>query len=193
MDFKALKTIQAFFSKMNVANDVVSVASQQFKLIEIKPSEVLLRQGEQQLYGYFILSGILRASHYSNTGNEHCKEYYFTGEMSFLYSAWLTKSPAAYQIDALNQATVIRVPLNLLNQQEWLPAKIELLQQQLLYKEDKEIFLLLKTPEERYLHLLEYAPKWISDLNNMQLATYIGISPMSLSRIKNRINNRCIR
>ncbi|PKG80866.1 cyclic nucleotide-binding protein [Colwellia sp. 75C3] len=190
MNPKELKTIHEYFIKLNIKNDIISEASPQFKFIKINATDVLLRQGELQQYGYFILSGILRAAHYSNTGSEHCKEYYFKGEMSFLYSAWLTKSPATYQIDALNHSEVIRVPLNLLNLPEWLPAKLELLQQQLLYKEDKEIFLLLKTPEERYLHLLEYAPKWISSLNNIQLATYIGISPISLSRIKNRINNR---
>lgn len=190
MDSKALKTIQAFFIKMNIENDIISEASQQFKLMKIKPAGVLLRQGDQQQYGYFILSGILRASHYSNIGSEYSKEYYFKGEISFLYSAWLTNSSATYQIDALDYSEVIRVPLNLLNLQEWLPAKLELLQQQLLYKEEKEIFLLLKNPEQRYLHLIKFFPKWIANLNNIQLATYIGISPISLSRIKKRINNR---
>ena len=52
----------------------------------------------------------------------------------------------------------------------------------------KETFLLLKNPEQRYLHLIEYSPQWITNLTNIQLANYIGISPISLSRIKARIN-----
>lgn len=187
---KAIKLTQEFFIELNIENDVIVEAARQFKIIVMQPDEVLLHQGEQQQYGYLILSGILKASHYSNTGIEYCKEYYFKDEMCFLYSAWLTQSPATYQISALNTSELVRVPLSLLNLEKWLPAKVALLQQQVLYKEDKEIFLLLKTPEERYLHLLEHAPKWVFSLNNIQLAAYIGISPISLSRIKNRINNR---
>ena len=188
MDSESFITIQAFFRKLNIESDIINSVKQQFKYIKLKPQQVLLRQEEQQKYGYYILSGLLRACHYSDNGRERCKEYYFVGELCFLYSTWITNTPAKYQIDTLNNAEVIRVPLHLLNLKEWQPAKLALLQQQLLYKEDKEIFLLLKNPEERYLHLLEYSPQWISNLNNMQLATYIGISPISLSRIKNRLN-----
>ena len=123
-------------------------------------------------------------------GGERSKEYYFQGELSFLYSSWLTNTPANYQIDALSNAKVIRVPLNLLNMKDWQSAKIELLQQQLLYKEAKEAFLLLNTPEERYLHLIQNFPHWVSSLNDIQLSAYIGISPISFSRIKRRIAKR---
>ena len=140
MDSKSFKAVHEFFRKLNIESDIINAVKLQFKFINLKPQSVLLRQGEQQKYGYFILSGILRSCHYSDIGREHCKEYYFIGELCFLYSTWLTNTPAKYQIDALNNAEVIRVPLHLLNLQEWQPAKLELLQQQLLYKEDKEIF-----------------------------------------------------
>lgn len=185
-----LKSIQIFFKSLSIEDDIITEASKEFQLIKIKPNTVLLNQGSQQKYGHFILSGILRSSYHSDIGGEYSKEYYFKNEMAFLYSSWLNKSPATYQISALNHSELIRVPLHLLDLKEWLPAKIALLQQQLLYKEDKEMFLLLKTPEERYLHLLEHSPEWTSSLNNIQLATYIGINPISLSRIKNRIKKR---
>ena len=107
--------------------------------------------------------------------------------MTFLYSAWLTNTPANYQIDTLNKSEVIRIPLAILNSSNWQSAKLNLLQQQLLYKEEKEVFLLLKNPEERYIHMVKHAPKWLNSLNDIQLSAYIGISPISLSRIKNRI------
>lgn len=176
-----------FFNKLGVETETIKQVSSELKLMVIEPSQVLLHQGEPQKYGYFILSGVLRACYFSDTGSERCKEYYFQRELCFLYSAWLTNSPANYQIDTLKPSKVIRMPLNVLTSKSWQSAKLNLLKQQLLYKEEKEVFLLLKTPEERYLHLVKHTPKWLNSLNDIQLAAYIGISPISLSRIKNRI------
>ena len=176
-----------FFKNLGVEAEVIKKASSKVKLMELESSQVLLRQGENQQYGYLIISGVLRACYFSDIGTERCKEYYFQGEMSFLYSAWLTNSPANYQIDTLNPSKVIRIPLKILNSKNWQSAQLNLLKQQLLYKEEKEVFLLLKNPEERYIHMIKHAPKWLDKLNDIQLSAYIGISSISLSRIKSRI------
>ncbi|MFA0071197.1 Crp/Fnr family transcriptional regulator, partial [Vibrio breoganii] len=63
---------------------------------------------------------------------------------------------AQYQIEAITTAEVIRIPLNLLTLPSFLQAKVTLLQQQLIFKEQKEALLLLHTPEQRYQHLLQY-------------------------------------
>ena len=176
-----------FFKKLGVEAETIKQIGSELKFMELEPSQVILHQGESQKYGYLMLSGVLRACYFSDTGSERCKEYYFQSELCFLYSVWLTNSPANYQIDTLKPSKVIRMPLEVLTSKSWLPAKLNLLKQQLLYKEEKEVFLLLKNPEERYLHMVRYAPKWLHSLNNIQLSAYIGISPISLSRIKSRI------
>ncbi len=176
-----------YFTNLGVAAEDIKQVAPDLKLIELAPSDVLLYQGESQKYGYLIFSGTLRACYFSDTGNERCKEYYFQGELCFLYSIWLTNSPANYQVDALKPSSVIRVPLEILTSKNWQSAKLKLLEQQLLYKEEKERFLLLKSPEQRYLHMVNHVPKWLQNLNDTQLAAYIGISPISLSRIKSRI------
>lgn len=176
-----------FFKQLDVEDQTIKQVGSELKLMILEPSQVLLHQGEPQRYGYLILSGVLRACYFSDKGIERCKEYYFQRELCFLYSTWLTNSPANYQIDTLKQSKVIRLPLEILTSKNWQPAKLNLLKQQLLYKEEKEAFLLLKNPEERYLHMVKYAPKWLGNLNDIQLSAYIGISPISLSRIKSRI------
>lgn len=187
MSPKSFEYFLDFFKQLGVEAETIKQISSELKFMVLEPSQVLLHQGESQKYGYLILSGVLRACYFSDTGSERCKEYYFQRELCFLYSVWLTNSPANYQIDTLNQSKVIRMPLELLTSKSWQPAKLNLLKQQLLYKEEKEAFLLLKNPEERYLHMVKHSPKWLNSLNNIQLSAYIGISPISLSRIKSRI------
>jgi CRP-like cAMP-binding protein len=52
-----------YFSVLGVPAQVLKSLSTQFRLISVTPSEILLVQGAQQVYGYFIMSGILRACH----------------------------------------------------------------------------------------------------------------------------------
>ncbi|MEI8602367.1 cyclic nucleotide-binding domain-containing protein [Shewanella sp. PP-Sp27a-2] len=99
-----------YFSEMGVPPKTVKSLSTQFRLFSLNPSDILLVQGSQQDYGYFIMSGILRACHYGENGLERCKEFYFNGELCFLYSSWLQGMPAQYQIETITAAEVIRIP-----------------------------------------------------------------------------------
>ncbi|WP_299787403.1 Crp/Fnr family transcriptional regulator [uncultured Shewanella sp.] len=176
-----------FFFDLGISEQMVTSQLFQFKSLSLKASEVLLAQGAEQEYGYFIVSGMLRACHYGESGLERCKEFYFEGELCFLYSSWLQGVAAQYQLEAICDAEVIKIPLSLLALPQFLPAKVALLQRQLIFKEQKEALLLLNTPEQRYRHLQKYWPHWLNKLNNIQIASYIGISPVSLSRLKARI------
>jgi len=171
-----------------IINAAIESTKLTVKGYELTPGQVLLRQGEPQHFGYLIKSGTLRACHYGDEGNEFCKEYYFAGEFCFLYACWLTNSHADFQIEALTDATVVRLPLTLLETPSWQVVKMTLLTEQLLYKEAKEKFFLLNNPQQRYVHMAQHFPHWLTSLNDKQLAAYIGISPISLSRIKKRIN-----
>ncbi|RTR39168.1 Crp/Fnr family transcriptional regulator [Shewanella canadensis] len=178
-----------FFSGFGIPSQVVKSQLSQFRSISLSAAGVLLVQGAEQDYGYFIVSGTLRACHYGESGLERCKEFYFEGELCFLYSSWLQGVTAQYQIEAIAEAEVVRIPLSLLALPQLLPAKVALLQQQLIFKEQKEALLLLNTPEQRYRHLQQYWPHWVTKLNNIQIASYIGINPVSLSRLKARIKS----
>ncbi len=80
------------------------------------------------------------------------------------------------------------IPLALLDAPENQEIKTQLLVQQLIYKEKKEQMLLLNTPEQRYQYVQTHFPDWESQLTQRDLANYIGITPVSLSRIRQRLN-----
>ncbi|TMO37108.1 cyclic nucleotide-binding protein [Pseudoalteromonas sp. S4488] len=150
--------------------------------------DVLLQQGDEQDAGYLIISGVLGALHASSQGAQKCKEFYFQDEFSLLYGNWLTKTPALYQLKVIRDAELIKVPLALLDSADWQAIKHQLISQQLLFKEAKEAFLLLNTPEQRYQYLLEQKPHWLEQLSLNEVAMYLGISAISLSRIRRRLN-----
>lgn len=174
-------------NKLGISEAQIRAAEQHFNVVNFSVGDIILHQGKPQTHAYFIICGLLKACHYTSAGKTLSKEFYFEHELCFLYDAWLTQSCARYQLESIEETTVIKLPLPLLSQTDWQPIKIALLTQQLIYKEQKEAFLLLNTPEQRYQHLLAHRPNWIKRLNNIQLASYIGISPVSLSRLKSRL------
>ncbi|TKB50622.1 Crp/Fnr family transcriptional regulator [Ferrimonas sediminicola] len=156
--------------------------------LKLEAGAVLLPQGANQSSAFFLGSGVLRACHYSSEGQEHIKEFYLPGELCLLYASWLDGRPTEYQLEALTRVEVLKLPLALLDLPQWQGVCRALMRQQLLYKEEKEAFFLLNTPQERYQALLSRWPQWVEQISQAQLARYIGISPISLSRIRRRIN-----
>lgn len=148
----------------------------------------LLRQGEAQSKIHLLHHGVARAVYHANNGVERVKEFYFAGEYCFLYLNWLTKTPADYSLQMITAGETSEISLALLDAPENQDIKTQLLIQQLIYKEKKEQMLLLNTPEQRYRYVQTHFPDWESQLTQRDLANYIGINPVSLSRIRQRLN-----
>ncbi|AEB51308.1 Crp/Fnr family transcriptional regulator [Aeromonas veronii] len=181
-------SLAAFLCTMGLDAALSEAISLRLPRLTLRAGQALLAQGAEQDAAFYIEAGIARASHYTRDGQERCKEFYFEGELCLLYDSWLTGSLARYQLEALTALQVVRVPLTLLDEPTWQPVCMALLRQQIGYKERKEAFLLLHSPEERYRELCHTFPHWPARLTQVQLANYIGISPVTLSRIRRRIN-----
>ncbi|CAM2814019.1 Crp/Fnr family transcriptional regulator [Pseudoalteromonas distincta] len=160
----------------------------QYSVKQFSRDTVLLQQGETQRYGYLIIDGVLGALHSTIDGGQRCKEFYFKDEFALLFANWLTDTEAFYQLKVIKAATVIVVPLHIFDNSEWVDIKNQLVAQQLIFKEAKEAFLLLNSPEQRYRYLLLKKQHWLAQLSLTEVAMYIGISAISLSRIRKRLN-----
>jgi CRP-like cAMP-binding protein len=64
-----------------------------------------------------------------------------------------------------------------------------LLAVQLRIKEEKELLLLTESPQARYQHFLQRFPELDARVPDHQIAAYLGITPISLSRIRKRLKD----
>jgi len=158
------------------------------RLSAVSATTFLQRQGEQQASFFWLKEGIARAVYHSSEGHERIKEFYFPGECCFLYLSWLTHHVAEYSLQMLTDGVIAEIPLSELEQERNAAARLALLTQQVIYKEKKEQMLLLNNPQQRWQYVQENFPDWEQQLTQKDLASYIGISPVSLSRIRGRLN-----
>lgn len=166
-------------------NDVIAVAEP----LDLPTRHILLHQGQLQTHCYFLLNGLCHACYLTEQGKQFSKEFYWDQDVIIGFESLITNEPSAFLLETLSTSQLIMLPIALFQQwrQQHHPLYQTLLERQLLHKEHKERFMLMHTPEQR-LHLFsEYFPELVGRITDYQLASYLGITSISLSRIKKRV------
>lgn len=152
----------------------------------------ILTQGKSEQYLYFMLKGIVR---YYVPQPFHEVTFGFSFHHQFVtgYDSFLTGLPSAYSIQTLTPASFLRISKEQLqsvydNTQGGTVIGRMMAEQQYLIKSNREMAFLTKSPEERYLALFTERPELIKHIPLKYLASYIGVTPQALSRIRKRIS-----
>ncbi|USD35963.1 MULTISPECIES: Crp/Fnr family transcriptional regulator [Ferrimonas] len=153
------------------------------------PGEVLVTQRSHQGELFFVEQGLCHASYLTSQGKQFSKEFYWERDWIIGFEAWLAGTPSPFQLQALSEVQLRCLPMSVLQQwrTERHPAHVTLLEQQLIYKERKERLMLLHSPSQRYALFCQDYPHLLQRLNDYQIAAYLGITHVSLSRIKARM------
>ena len=155
-----------------------------------KKGTVLLKEGQKTIYSYFVLKGCIR-TYYIKEGEEKTTAFYT--EMEGLTPHCVkSNSPSEYYISCLEDAILVvsnadmEVEMNRKFPKFDTMCRIlseeRLAKQQIDFDEFK-----LSSPEQRYLNVLQNRPDLIQRVPQHQLASYLGIKPQSLSRLRARI------
>lgn len=161
------------------------------KPLELPTRHILTNQGEMPDSFYFIVEGLCHACYLTEEGKQFSKEFYWEHDWVIGFESLIKQQPSPYLLETLTPISLFELPMQALT--EWRetnnPLYLKLLETQLMHKENKERFMLLYTPEQRYQLFCEHYPDLLQRLNDNQIAAYLGITAISLSRIKSRINN----
>jgi CRP-like cAMP-binding protein len=159
-----------------------------FEEITIPPKVVLLREGETSQRIFFVKQGALRLWT-NNNGEDVTFRFCFENEA---VSSFLGNEPSLFTIESIEHSTVVmlkiddfKMLLNLIPEAK--DALIGLLLSRL--NDYGKLFLsrITKKPEERYLEMMKNNPEILLRVPQHYIATYLGITPVSLSRIRNRV------
>ncbi|MEQ9310202.1 MAG: Crp/Fnr family transcriptional regulator [Balneolaceae bacterium] len=183
-----------FISKYITLSDAEENAILSLNLFRSVPKgSVLLKEGESSTEGYFVLKGCLR-TYYIIDGNEKTTAFY-TEMDGITPNCVLTKLPSEYFISA-TEDSIITVADPSLEQEmfEKFPkfeSLCRILSEELLAKQQVRFDQFkTSTPELRYQHLLKQRPDLIQRVPQHQLASFLGITPQSLSRLRGRISEK---
>jgi len=142
----------------------------------------------------FIASGSVRYYHIKD-GQDITGYFSFENEFVSSYKSFLTGLPGYTYIQALEDTwfiTFTRKGLDEMLANPMLAYKMErfgrlIAEQYLCCYEDRVVAFITQTPEERYLQLLSTGREILQRMPQHYIANYLGITPVSLSRIRRRV------
>ena len=141
----------------------------------------------------YVVSGLFRYYYIDRKGEEFTKGFFPENTVLSSYSAILEKRPSFFAIQALEDS-VIEVfdyykVFQLFGQEHWYKDfLLALIQKGFVVKETREREFLLLDAEERYLKFKERFPTLENRVKQHIIASYVGIAPESLSRIRKKMN-----
>jgi CRP-like cAMP-binding protein len=155
-----------------------------------KKGAVLLKEGQYSKESYFVLSGCIR-TYYIIEGEEKTTAFYTEMDVLTPHSV-VNKTPSDYFISCVEDCILsvsnsdMEVEVN--SKFPKFDLMCKKLSEELLAKQriDFDEFK-TSSPEQRYLNLLQNRPDLIQRVPQQQLASYLGIKPQSLSRLRARI------
>ncbi|MBC9933105.1 Crp/Fnr family transcriptional regulator [Chitinophaga qingshengii] len=171
------------------ASDLEKVISA-FVYQEIEKDAILLKKGQVAETMSFIAAGCFRV--YALAENEKDVTTWIVFENTVVTepTSFLTRQPSRYYVQALERSEVYTITHDSLQQlYNEIPAFQEfgrkLMEKLLVSSMCRTTFLLLDTPQERYERLLQL-PEYMQRISLKILASYIGVTPTSLSRLRAR-------
>lgn len=159
---------------------------------EFPKKHPILKVGQTENYLSFVETGIMR---FYIPKEENDLTFAFVSDHSFVsgYNSFLTQTPSIYNIETLTKTTLWRLTYSDL-QSIYRETQVgnaigrQAGENLFLKKSQRELSLLNETAEQRYLNLFTEQPQLIKDIPLKYIASYIGITPQALSRIRKRIS-----
>jgi CRP-like cAMP-binding protein len=188
-----MQSIRALFDRSFVQSDADWKAfSALLEQVAIPKKTLLLKPGQTEGYLSFIEFGIIRYFVPHDT-REITFAFSFDGEMASAYDSFLTGSPCTYAMETLTDTSLWRIRKAELEAiySETAAGNIigrKAAEALFIRKSRRELSLLTDSAEERYLRLFEEKPHLLQHIPLKYLASYIGITPQALSRIRRRIS-----
>lgn len=178
--------------KIELTDDEFNYCKTLFIPKKLRKRQYLLQEGDVCKYQAFVEKGILRSYTIDEKGNEHILQFASEGWWLADLSSFLTGEPSVFTMDALEDAELL-----LITKDSWelLLQKIPrlehyfriLIQNHLITTQKRLLQSLSEQAEERYLRFKKTYPDCVQRVPQHMIASYLGISRETLSRIRKQL------
>lgn len=188
--------IKAYYKKLvpNLREEDWNALQENLTIQHLKKGDLLARQGEICRQVSFINQGLLRIF-YLVDGKEICTGFVGENEYISAYASFLVQQPSPENIDALEDCELVNLSFDNIQSLykshpvfETFGRKIaEML---FMMISSQTTLLLTMSPEERYQAVIQYQPFIIQRVPQYMIASFIGITPEHLSRLRKKMTGK---
>ncbi len=162
---------------------------------QLKPGDIFLETGSQKNNLYFITRGLIRSYYINEKGEEITNRLRYENQLIASYEILFFNQASRFNFQALEHTELLVINFielrNIIEQNSKLDTgrrffMMNILSETLAALDD---FILL-SPEKRYLKFMQQHPELLNRVPHKYIANVLGITPVSLSRIRKRIATR---
>lgn len=163
------------------------------RLRSVKKGEILQSPGAENTKGYFVKKGLLRSYVVDQKGKEHIYMFAPEGWAIGDIEAEAFNKPSQLYVDVLEDAEVLEAKDSFRDDyfssipKEALPSEARRLRRRLGVLQKRVIMLMSSTALERYQEFLKTYPDIVQRVPQKMIASYLGITPEALSKIRGNI------
>jgi len=171
---------------------LIAELESQGKMKIYDPKQVFAREGEIPNKIGIIKKGLFRYYYLTNEGKEFTKVFMKEGDIISSYISMISGKKSYYTIEAIEKSEIIEISLCQWNKlrsidSKWDKLLIAFLEKGYGIKEKREREFLLMDSENRYKAFLEDYPNLENRVRQHMIASYLGITPIALSRIRRKM------
>ena len=159
---------------------------------DIKRRQFILQEGDVCKLYTFVVSGCFKMYKVDKKGNEHNLQFAIENGWIADIGSFHSEQPSELYIEALEQSTILQIKKeNLLFLYTHFPTFDRnfrvLVENAFINLQKRLLHSIGSTAEERYLDFLECNPNLFNRISNVQIASYLGVTPEFLSKIRKNI------
>lgn len=166
------------------------IHAHQLSAQHVAPKTVLLREGETAQCMWFIVKGSIRVW-FNHNGKDITTQFFFEGDAATSLESFLYNEPSLFTIETMDPSEIIVLrkedfDARMEKDPDFRAWFYETAVQKLLTHSKRLLSLIKNKPQERYAELMGQQPQLIQRVPQQYIASYLGITAVSLSRIRNR-------
>lgn len=177
---------------IQLSREEIGILEQILTYKKIKKNELIAENGKVCQKVLFASGGYFRFYHTDCKGNEITSDFYFAPSFITSYTSFITGTPSFVNVQAMSDMEVVEFSKKDLYSLYDKYPKIErlgrLIAESVAIVSEEHLFLLLnQTAQMRYQRLLEKHPQYVNTIPLQYIASYLGITQETLSRMRKSI------
>ena len=188
---------RAFLSYANIPQSELEYVAQRCAPLNLPEGAFFVQAGDAaDRFGY-VLSGTLRKFYTLEDGREFTRAFVGGGDWAGCYASILEGTPATMTVQAVTEAQLVVLPVELIHalydrHPAWDRVGRKIAEKEFIERERREYELLCESASQRYVRLRRERPELLASVHQYLLASYLGVTPVSLSRIRASLRDQPI-
>ena len=179
------------FKPENFSEQELALILEQFEAVDFRKNEYLIELGKTSAFYYFLEEGFLRSYTIDLDGNDITSKFFTAGDIVIDWHSYFLKKPSREPVQALTAGKCWKIRfsdfMKLFHIEAFREVGRTRLVQNYFELKNHSISVIADHAKDRYLNLLNEKPELVNNVPLKHLATYLGITDTSLSRIRKEV------